>query len=210
LRSCALCCAFEHFGNTGENIKRMQRTRESPKISVIEINACEVRPTNCCNGIAQVFAFRSRLGGMISVNLVVSQFQFRGRLRLHFWQSKVRLCPIPTADVETNSRRNILSNRLTKWLATASTSYRQRTSQQRRVLASQTMAHKQFPSTWKTAVEAATYVKAAGDSGVTAQIPVSGSGLKGWIDHWLRKIETETLPLILMFRQSSLSSHILQ
>src|SRR5258708_23595187 len=37
LRSCALYCAFEHFGNTGENIKRMQGTRESPKISVIEI-----------------------------------------------------------------------------------------------------------------------------------------------------------------------------
>jgi hypothetical protein len=62
------------------------------------------------------------------------------------------------------------------------------------------MAHKQFPSTWKMAVEAATYAKAAGDSGVTAQIPVSGSGLKGWIGHWLRKIETETLPLIQVFK----------
>src|SRR5580692_3001523 len=72
LRSCALYSAFEHFGNTGENIKRMQGTRESPKISVIEINSCEVRPTNCCNAIAQVFAFCSRLGGMISVNFDVS------------------------------------------------------------------------------------------------------------------------------------------
>ena len=47
LHSCALYCAFEHFGNTGENIKRLQGTRESPKISVIEINSCEVRPTSC-------------------------------------------------------------------------------------------------------------------------------------------------------------------
>src|ERR1700693_1981441 len=39
LRSCALYCAFENFGNTGENIKRMQGTRESPKISVIEITS---------------------------------------------------------------------------------------------------------------------------------------------------------------------------
>src|ERR1700740_2628342 len=69
----ALCTVhFEHFGNTGENIKRMQGTREPPKISVIEINSCEVRLTNCCNAIAQVFAFRSRLGGMISVNFDVS------------------------------------------------------------------------------------------------------------------------------------------
>ena len=38
LRSCVLYCAFfEHFGNTGENIKRMQGTRENPKIYVIEI-----------------------------------------------------------------------------------------------------------------------------------------------------------------------------
>ena len=69
----ALCTVhFEHFGNTGENIKRMQGTREPPKISVIEINSCEVRVANCCNAIAQVFGFRSRLGGMISVNFDVS------------------------------------------------------------------------------------------------------------------------------------------
>src|SRR5437588_12158057 len=72
LRSCALYCAFEHFGNTGENIKRMQGTRESPKISMIEINSCEVRPIYCYKAIAQVCAFRSRLGGMISVNFDVS------------------------------------------------------------------------------------------------------------------------------------------
>jgi Domain of unknown function (DUF4158) len=61
LRSCALYCAFEHFGNTGENIKRMQGTREYPKISVIEINSCEVRPTNCCKAIAQVWALFVRV-----------------------------------------------------------------------------------------------------------------------------------------------------
>jgi hypothetical protein len=44
LRSSALYCAFEHFGNTGENIKRMQGTRESPKISVIEIQSSTLRP----------------------------------------------------------------------------------------------------------------------------------------------------------------------
>jgi hypothetical protein len=54
---------FEHFENTGENIKRMQGMRESPKISVIEINSCEIEPTNCCKAIAQVFAFRSHSGG---------------------------------------------------------------------------------------------------------------------------------------------------
>ena len=63
---------FEHFENTGENIKRMQGMRESPKISVIEINSCEVRPTNYCKVIAQVCVFRTRLGGMISVNFDVS------------------------------------------------------------------------------------------------------------------------------------------
>ena len=35
----ALCCEFGHFGNTGENIKRMQGTRESPKISLFEMNS---------------------------------------------------------------------------------------------------------------------------------------------------------------------------
>ena len=35
--SCVRYCAFAHFGNTGENIKRIQDTREYPKISVIEI-----------------------------------------------------------------------------------------------------------------------------------------------------------------------------
>src|SRR6516164_8213907 len=39
LCACALYRAFEHFGITGENVKRMQDTIESPKISVIEINA---------------------------------------------------------------------------------------------------------------------------------------------------------------------------
>jgi hypothetical protein len=34
LRSRALCWAFEHLGNTGENIKRMQGRREYSKISV--------------------------------------------------------------------------------------------------------------------------------------------------------------------------------
>jgi hypothetical protein len=37
LRSCGFYCAFEHFGNTGENIKRIQGRRECPKLSVIEI-----------------------------------------------------------------------------------------------------------------------------------------------------------------------------
>jgi len=50
MRSCALYCAFEHFGNTGENIKRMQDTKESPKLSVIEISSCEVRLTVFCKG----------------------------------------------------------------------------------------------------------------------------------------------------------------
>ena len=36
----ALCTVvFEHFGNTGKNVKRMQATREYPKISLIEIPA---------------------------------------------------------------------------------------------------------------------------------------------------------------------------
>src|SRR6267154_4130450 len=73
LRSCALYCAFEHFGNTGENIKRMQGTREYPKISVIEITSCEVRPTNSCKAMAQVWALFVRVwAGMISVNFDVS------------------------------------------------------------------------------------------------------------------------------------------
>ncbi len=63
----------------------MQGKRESPKISVIEINSCELRPTKVrpikrCKVIAQVCAFRTRLGGafgrddseMISANFDVS------------------------------------------------------------------------------------------------------------------------------------------
>jgi hypothetical protein len=65
---------FERFGNTGENIKRIQGTREYPTISVIEKNSCEVRPTsdNSCKAIAQGCAFHWRLGGMTSVNFDVS------------------------------------------------------------------------------------------------------------------------------------------
>ena len=41
-----LSTSFEHSGNTGENIKRMQGTMGYPKISMIEIKSYEVRPTS--------------------------------------------------------------------------------------------------------------------------------------------------------------------
>ncbi len=56
-----LSTSFEHSGNTGETIKRMQGAREYPKISVIEMNSCEVRATNCCQAIAQVGALLVRV-----------------------------------------------------------------------------------------------------------------------------------------------------
>jgi hypothetical protein len=81
--SCAPALCTVHVctsGNTGETIKRMQGTREDPEIPVIEMNSCEVRPTEGCNAIAQVFAFRSRLGGMISVNFDVSPSSFSSHI----------------------------------------------------------------------------------------------------------------------------------
>ena len=62
--SCAPALCTVHFGNTGEKIKRMQGTRESPKISVIEINVCEVRPKNdnCGNAICISMRFSIAFG----------------------------------------------------------------------------------------------------------------------------------------------------
>jgi hypothetical protein len=76
--SCAPALCIVHLSTLGirartsKGCKVRQGTRESPKISVIEINSCEVRPTNCRKVIAQVCAFRTRSGGMISVNFDVS------------------------------------------------------------------------------------------------------------------------------------------
>ena len=59
----ALCTVdLSTLGNTGENLKRMQGTREYPKISVIEMNSCEVRPTNCCNAIGTSIRFSFAFG----------------------------------------------------------------------------------------------------------------------------------------------------
>jgi hypothetical protein len=172
------CQHREHLSFSPLECRSSRRSRNPrpalPRTTDCSSNVLRFRTMSGCHDTPHL---HEPLRQKISYNPYPITFDRSKRLRL--WQSKVRLCPILMADVEANSRRNILSNRLTKRLATVLTSYRQRTSQQRRVLASQTMADKQFPSTWKMAVEVATYVKAAGDSGATAQIPGSGNGLKG-------------------------------